>query len=56
MVFFVEYPVVHIKNMQFKGSKHLINLSIDRIILKWIIKNHGWRMRAGFVGLRIGSQ
>jgi len=32
--------------MQLKGSKHLINLSIDSIILKWIIKiqveDAGW--------------
>jgi hypothetical protein len=42
--------------MQLKGSKHLINLSIDRIILKWIIKKYRWKMRVGFVWLRIGSQ
>jgi len=28
--------------MELKGSKHLINVSIARILLKWIIKNTGW--------------
>jgi len=42
--------------MQLKGSKHLINISIDRILLKWIIKKYSQKMWAGFVWLRIGSQ
>jgi hypothetical protein len=38
------------------GKDHLNNSGVDRkILLKWVIKDKGGRVRTGFSWLRIGS-
>jgi hypothetical protein len=38
-----------------KGGDHLEDLGLDRIILKWILKDQTEGMWTGFIWLRIGT-